>query len=296
MNEILLQTWNYLLNAGIKTLAQLFILLGPVLILSLMMNFVARKSEMLGLKVFGTKGYLYIFGWLGTSVHELGHAIFAIIFTHKVSEIKLFTPSSGKSLGHVKHSYTKGNPYQTLGNFFIGLGPVLLGSFLLLVVTWFLFSLNIFHVARKYEVVLNSGLFQSFVSLKNAVINIGQGVWETFRFIITAPGSNWWKLLLFFYLFYAIGSSISLSTSDIKGAFRGFIYFVVLLFLFNIATIWLGDFLSPLFTKINSYLSGFYFLIILSLGLNIAFIILLGITNFLISLLPVRISHRKKGR
>jgi hypothetical protein len=295
MKEILVQTWDYLLDAGFATLAQLFILLGPVLILSLMMNFVARKSELLGLRVFGTKGYLYIFGWLGTSVHELGHAIFAIIFAHKVSEIKLFTPSSGKSLGHVKHSYTKGNPYQTLGNFFIGLGPVLLGSFLLFGVTWFLFGLNIFQVARKYEVVFDSGLFQSFGSLKNATINIGQGVWETFRFIITTPGSNWWKLLLFFYLFYAIGSSISLSTSDIKGAFRGFIYFAILLFLFNIATIWLGDFLSSLFAKINNYLSGFYFLIILSLGLNIAFIILLGIINFLISLLPGRNSPSKKG-
>lgn len=296
MKEILYKTWHYLLDAGSATLAQLFILLGPILLLAFIMNIVARKSESLGLQVFGTKGYLFIFGWLGTSVHELGHAIFAIIFAHKVSEIKLFTPSSGKSLGHVKHSYTKGNPYQTLGNFFIGLGPVLLGSFLLFLVTWFLFRLNIFHVAEKHNVVVNTAIFKSLEALKNTVFNTGQGIWESFTLILTGPKSIWWKLALFFYFFYAVGSSVSLSSSDIKGAFRGFIYFVVLLFLFNTATIWKGDFLSGFFAGTASYFSGFYFLIILSMALTIAFIIILGIVNFLISMLRSSNSKRKKSR
>src|SRR5690606_23839416 len=117
----------------------LLTLVGPIVLLAFIMNFISRKNESLGYKVMGQNVYLYGFAWLGTSIHELGHAIFAILFAHKISEIKLFTPGSGKSLGHLKHSYTKGNPYQTLGNFFIGLGPILLGSFLLLVVTWLLF-------------------------------------------------------------------------------------------------------------------------------------------------------------
>ena len=124
MKETLYKTWNYLLDAGIATFTQLFVLLGPLLVLALLMNFISRKNENLSYKVLGQKGYLYIFGWLGTSVHELGHAIFAIIFAHKISKIKLFTPNSGKSLGQVKHSYTKGNPYQTIGNFFIGIGQI----------------------------------------------------------------------------------------------------------------------------------------------------------------------------
>jgi hypothetical protein len=281
MKEFLYKTWDYLLDAGIATFTQLLILLGPILVLAFIMNFIARKNESLSYKVLGQKIYLYVFGWLGTSVHELGHAIFAIIFAHKVSEIKLFTPSSGKSLGQVKHSYTKGNPYQTIGNFFIGIGPILLGTLLLWLVTWFLFGLNIFQIAEKHDVVFNSNLFQSFSALKNAAINIGQGVWETFIFILA--NSNWWKLVLFFYLFYAIGSSISLSSSDIKGAFRGFIYFVVLLFFFKIATIWKGDFISGFFSKTSNYFSGFYFLIILSIGLNIGFIVILWLIGLLVS-------------
>ena len=293
MKETLHKIWDYLLDAGIATLTQLLVLLGPLLILALIMNLIARKNENLSYKVLGQKTYLYVFGWLGTSVHELGHAIFAIIFAHKVSEIKLFTPTSGKSLGQVKHSYTKGNPYQTMGNFFIGLGPILLGTLLLFAVTWFLFDLNIFSIAEKYEVVFSSGLFKSFDAAKHAVTNIGKGVWHCFDQILTGPKTNWWKLALFFYLFYSIGSSITLSGSDIKGSFRGFVYFLVVLFLFNLCTIWIGSFTTDFFRQINQYLSGFYFLIILSMGLNVIFIALLGIINLLLSMLPNQKSSRK---
>jgi len=292
MRDFLYKAWNYLLDAGITTLTQLIILIGPILMLAFIMNFIARKNENLSYKVLGQKIYLYVFGWLGTSVHELGHAIFAIIFAHKVSEIKLFTPISGKSLGQVKHSYTKGNPYQTIGNFFIGIGPILLGTLLLFVVTLILFGLNIFQIAEKHDVVFNFDLFKSFDSLKNAAVNIGSGVWECFIYILTGPKTNWWKLSLFFYLFYAVGSSISLSPSDIKGAFRGFIYFVILLLLFNIATIWKEDFISGFFSKTSNYFSGFYFLIILGIGMNIGFIVIL----WLIDLINSQFSSAKPSR
>ena len=283
MKETLHKIWSYLLDAGLETLSQLFVLLGPLLLLALLMNIVARKNEELSYKVLGQKVYLYVFGWLGTAVHEMGHAIFAIIFAHKISEIKLFSPNSGKSLGHVKHSYKAGNPYQTIGNFFIGIGPILLGTALLFVVTYFLFGLNIFHISEKHNVLIDTELFKNFDSFKTAAINIGKGIWECMEFILTGPKTNWWKLVLFFYLFYAVGSSITLSTSDIKGAFRGFLYFVIVLLLFNICTLWLGSFAIDFFRKINHYLSGFYFLIIVSMGLNIIFIIVLFLFNLLLS-------------
>ena len=285
MKETLLKIWDYLLNAGIATFSQLLILLGPIILLAFIMNFISRKNETLGYKIMGQKVYLYGFAWLGTSIHELGHAIFAILFAHKISEIKLFTPGSGKSLGHVKHSYTKGNPYQILGNFFIGLGPILLGSFLLLAVTWFLFDIDIFGIANKYGVAFSIDQLKSFELIKNAAISIGNGVWQFFQLVLTGTKTIWWKLVLLFYLFYAVGSSITLSGSDMKGASRGFFYFLILLLLFNIATLWMGDFASSLFRQINQYLSGFYFLIIVSIALNIAFIIILSIFDLVLSLI-----------
>jgi hypothetical protein len=281
MKDTLFKIWEYLLEAGIATLTQLFVLLGPLLVLALLMNFFARKNENISYKVLGQKVYLYVFGWLGTSIHELGHAIFAIIFAHKISEIKLFSPNSGKSLGHVKHSYSKGNPYQTLGNFFIGIGPILLGTFLLWLITWLLFDINISRIADRYEVVYNFELFKSLESVITTIVNIGEGVWETFYTIIST--GNWWKLTLFFYLFYAIGSSITLSGSDIKGAFRGFTFFLIVLLIFNLCTLWMGSFVIDFFRKINHYLSGFYFLIIVSMGLNIVFISIIWLIGLVVS-------------
>lgn len=283
MVEFSQKLWNYIFEVVVTTLTQLIILLGPIIILAILMNFVTRKNEKLSYQIFGQKIYLYFFGWIGTSIHELGHALFALLFAHKIKEIKLFTPNSGKTLGHVKHSYKKGNPYQTLGNFFIGLGPILLGSILLFVITRLLFELDIFDIANEYKVVFGFNFFSSFESVTNAFVNIGEGVWQCFDQILTGPQTTWWKLVLFFYLFYAIGSSITLSQSDIKGASRGFFYFVILLLIFNIATLWMGNFAMEFFRQINIFLSGFYFLIIISLCLNVVFILVLFLIKSLFS-------------
>jgi len=283
MNEILHKTWDYLLVAGKTTLIQLFVLLGPLLFLAFVMNFLARKNEEFSYKTLGQKVYLYVFGWLGTSVHELGHAIFAILFAHKISEIKLFTPASGKSLGQVKHSYTKGNPYQTIGNFFIGIGPILLGALLLWLATWLLFDLNAISIAEKQGVQINYRLFTSWELAKNTGQGIYDGIMNIFSVVIENHGDYWWKVVLFIYIFYAIGSSVTLSSSDMKGAFRGFIYFVILLLVFNLATVWKGDFATRFFDNTGNYLSGFYFLIVLSMMLNAVFIGILFLLGLIIS-------------
>lgn len=288
MKETLSKIWDYLLDAGFATITQLFVLVGPLLIFALLMNFFAGKNENLSYKVLGQKAYLYIFGWLGTSIHELGHAIFAILFAHKISEIKLFTPNSGKSLGHVKHSYKAGNPYQTVGNFFIGIGPILFGALLLWLVTWLLFNLNVIGIANKHDVNLNHRLFTSFSLVKELAAGIYIGIVDIYHTIIAGHGAYWWKVALFVYLFYSIGSSVILSTSDIKGAFSGFIYFVLLLMVFNLATIWKGDFATRFFEKTGNFLSGFYFLIILSMALNIIFIGILFLISLIISPLKTK--------
>ena len=294
MKETLKTTGEYLLKSSLATVIQLFVLLGLLLLLSFIMNFIARKNEELSYKVLGQKVYLYLFGWLGIAVHELGHAIFAVLFAHKISEIKLFTPSSGKSLGHVKHSYKSGNPYQTVGNFFIGIGPILLGTCLLWLVVLLLFDLNIFRIAGKHDVEINSHIFTSIELVKTTFANIGKGVWECFETIFSENNKNaWWRRVLFIYLFYSIGSSVTLSSSDIKGASRGFFYFVILLLLFNIATIWNGDITTRFFENTSNRMSGFYFLIVLSMALNLVFIVILWFIGVIIELVAGKKSAPK---
>ena len=74
----------------------------------------------------------YLFGWIGVPVHEFCHAFFCRVFLHEIKSIKWFDPSGkGGAQGSVTHTYSEWNPYQRIGHFFIGLGPVLLGPALI---------------------------------------------------------------------------------------------------------------------------------------------------------------------
>ena len=117
----------YLWGAITTTLSHLFILLGPALILASLMNMVATWVGRQGYRALGYRGFLFGVSWLGVAVHELGHVIFCFLFLHKVERVRFFDPSSlDGSLGSVEHRYRRNNIYQEIGNFFIGIGPIIL--------------------------------------------------------------------------------------------------------------------------------------------------------------------------
>jgi hypothetical protein len=270
---------SYLLKVIISTFTQLIILLGPIVLLALFMSIVSRQNEKLSYLVLGQKGYLYLFGWLGTAVHEIGHAFFAILFGHKIDEIVLFSPDLvNGSLGHVRHSYNPNSIYQNIGNFFIGIGPVIFGSLILFLISSILFGFNLKNINLTE---FNSDSFSSISSFKDIAANILDNISNYFRYLFSGPGTALWKILLMIYLLYSIGSSITLSPSDIQGAFTGFLFFVFVLFAFNLATIWMGNFTVKAFYAANNYFSILYFLILLSLIINIIFIFVLILVHYI---------------
>lgn len=282
MEETLLLILNYLLAVFISTLTQVFILFGPLLILAILMHFITKQNQKLSFQVLGNKVYLYVFGWLGVSAHELGHAIFAILFGHRIVDMKLFTPkSTNGNLGYVSHSYTQSSIYQTVGNFFIGIGPILFGSIFLYFITYLLFQ---FSTGDITQVQITAQSFTSLESLKVA----GQNIWSSLNTYINlvffSAQSAWWKIVLLVYFLYSIGSSITLSRPDIQSAKSGFLYFILILALFNLATLWIGDFTAELFNKISIFFSGFYFLIVLSILINLVFIVILTVLKVIKSI------------
>lgn len=275
MGSILVGILNYIWQVILGTFTQLFMLLGPLLLLAFIMHFVAKKNETLSYKVMGPKVYLYGFGWLGTAVHELGHALFAIIFGHKITAIDLFNikAKDGK-LGYVNHSYNRKSHYQRIGNFFIGIGPILLGSILLYLFSWLFFGFG-YSKIEPYE-FLTEDIF-TWSNLGIILTTTWHNVWNYFEIVFTGDRSSFFKILIFIYLLYSIGSSITLSRADILGSVDGFIYFVVFLFTFNLLSSWIGDFMLWLIIDSLVLFSGFYFIIILSILINLIFIGILSL-------------------
>jgi len=73
------------------------------------------------------KAYLYATA-PGVMLHELSHALFCLVFGHKVKKVQLFTANGGETIGYVNHAYNMRSPYQRIGNFFIGVAPIICGT------------------------------------------------------------------------------------------------------------------------------------------------------------------------
>lgn len=275
MGNVFITVWDYLGKAILSTFAQLFILFFPLLLLAFLMNYISLLNENLSLKVMGKNLYLYLFGWLGTSVHELGHALFALVFGHKIKEIKLFKPDTKSgTLGYVNHTYNPKNLYHLIGNFFIGIGPLLICTLLLYLLSFLLFRINFFAISNIH---FSADTLKSFTLLKHE----GNNIWNVLTVftsdVFHGKNSSWWKIVILLYCLYSIGSSITLSTSDIKTSVKGFLIIVVIIFLFNLFTIWKGDFAFEWLTKASPFLSGIYSIMILSLVVNLLFVLIISI-------------------
>ncbi|MBI2281591.1 MAG: hypothetical protein HYU68_13015 [Bacteroidetes bacterium] len=270
----------YLLDVLLATAMHLTILLAPLLILGLIMHVISQQIEKRTVGIIGMHGYLYLFGWIGTAVHELGHLIFALLFGHHVSNVKLFSfNASNPEMGYVKHTFNKKNIYQNLGNFFIGIGPILLGGSALFIFGYFIFDIKFNTLTDSNLKIINSSVTQG---VRDVFFSLYDALMYTLKSILQNNEIVWWKYLLFFYLLFAIGSSISLSKSDIKGSFSGLLLFVALILLFNLTTLWMGDFATTIFTTISNVVSGFYLILMVSIVFNLGFLLLLWLIGLLV--------------
>lgn len=264
---------NYILDAILSSLFQLLVLFGPFLILALLMSQVSRLIELNSIKLIGTKAYLYSFGWLGTSVHEIGHAIFCPLFGHKITEMKLFSMDySSGIIGYVNHSYNPRNIYHNIGNFFIGVGPIILGSLVLYGIIWWMYGVNIMQLTN-IKILPES--FTNINDIKSIGNSFSTSLKSFFEIVFNGSTSKWWKTLIFIYLIFSIGVSINLSKPDIKNAYKGFLYIIAIIFIINLTTNWLGDYTTNISGLISGALSGFYFILICTIGINIIFMLIL---------------------
>lgn len=227
----------------LTTFSQLTWLLGLLFIFGFLLYFFARFTRITFVKTTGKTIDVVLTGWLGTPIHELGHILFCLLFRHKINEVKLYTPNSTDgTLGFVNHSYDTKSIYQKIGNFFIGIGPILFGTLILYIALMFL--------VPNTKDVLSTINSQSSILIKNI-----HGDWSGFSLIWTS-GLNTLKVLfeksnfssytfwIFLYISICISSHMELSPPDIKGAISGLVIIILLFLTINLIIIGLESFVT----------------------------------------------------
>jgi hypothetical protein len=234
--------FRYAGSAAAAPAAQLALLLGPGLVLAALMHVLSNFLERRATRALGGAAYL-LFGWLGTAVHETGHALFCLLFGHRITGIKLFdfAPRDG-TRGHVSHTFDPANPWQQVGNFFIGIAPLLFGTLVIVASARWLLGAEAF--ARMAEPLPQSGLLRSAGDWLALARHVAGSAGAALAVLLDPQRLLDGRAWVFLYLTFAVGSSISLSESDLKGALAGFGTLVLLVLIANLATLWQGNVLG----------------------------------------------------
>jgi hypothetical protein len=268
----------------IATFGQLASLFAGVVVFGLIINFVSQCTFKSLEKAFGSRG-IYLLAWLGTPLHELGHALFCVVFFHKIVEMKLFSPDPvNGTLGYVKHTWNKKNPWQVLGNFFIGIGPIILGSAVLF---------GVFYLLIPGSSSVWSDMMVQSKTLDNHAVGSYVQVWGNsslaiIKLIFTLANLAGWRFWVFLYLAVCISSNIRLSWADFKHTFSGLGCVVLPFLILNLIGLLIGSGGETLFPVTAASLGGIYGVLILALVMALVGFIII----YLLSAIYYRMRYR----
>jgi hypothetical protein len=173
-------------------------------------------------------------GWFGVPVHELGHALFCLLFRHKITEIKLYIPDpEDDTLGYVKHAWNPDSRFQSVGNFFIAIGPMLLGVLVLWMMSYFMVPdfTETFSIAwRQNAEMAQDARSGNVLSL---LVAFCISVAEILRSMFFSENIETWQFWVLLYFSICVASHMGLSPSDIKSAKSGLIAIVLIVLVLN---------------------------------------------------------------
>ena len=221
-----------------------------------------------------------ISGAIGTPIHELSHALFCLIFGHKIVELRLYTPRDPSgTLGYVSHSYHKRNLWHRIGNFFIGVGPLIGGSAVLLLLMWLLVPNA---SEALFDTALGSAVANDLAAIPSA---IGERAWGVLSALFLPENFSAWQWYLFLILAIPIVLHMKISGADLKSGLIGFLF---------LAGIWLVCDLLLFFI----YPKGLYALtagcMYIGVFLSTFFLLALGIAAILVLVsIPMRMLRRR---
>lgn len=251
-----------LLNLIVESVFNLFSIVGVFIVFGFLFNIISIKSNKLLYLSFGEKA-LIITGLVGTVIHELSHLIMAVIFNHKIVNIELFRPFKYKEdgiLGYVSHTYNTKSIYQQVGNFFIGIAPMIFGT-LTIWVLLFIFSNLKFNDLIS---LVNINEYLQYIKDFNILKVIQSLIFNTILLLKTILSFDFKSIILIF-LIYSVSSHMTLSTLDLKGSFKGLIFTFFIIVLLTLVSNILG--IKYIFSTFTIVRLTIYTSIFLSFGI-----------------------------
>lgn len=268
-------------NILIDSFANLASILGIFVIFGFIFNVIENKNNQLIQRALGEKIIIFT-GFIGTVVHEVSHMIMALIFNHKIVKVELFRPRKYKEdgiLGFVKSTYNPNSIYQQVGNFFIGIAPMIFGT-LTIWLLFIIFSNNIYTMFLNY---MNIGLYTNYLQSSNYSGFFDLLVHDVFLLLKTIFSFDYIfnvNHLIMLFLIYSISTHMTLSLADLKGSFKGLLVCFIVVFVITFLGKILGVsniFTSSIVFKINLY-------IFLFLMLDLFFSLLTIFISFIINI------------
>lgn len=217
----------------VSTIIQYWWFVGVMVLFGIILYAIARASRLMYAASSKSVIDIYITGWIGTPVHEFGHWIFCIIFGHKVKEVRFFKPDTKSgTLGFVNHTYDKKSIYQRIGNFFIGIGPIIVGTGVLALVAYFTIP-NRDAIVHQLADFVSSWSIEVSYGGKSALLAVGDNFMQLWKLLAGGFSVTSIYCWIFIYLSICISSHMMLSVSDIKLALLGALSLLGLLFFVN---------------------------------------------------------------
>ena len=253
-------------NILIDSFANLASILGIFVIFGFIFNVIENKNNQLIQRALGEKIIIFT-GFIGTVVHEVSHLIMALIFNHKIVKIELFRPRKYKEdgiLGFVRSTYNPNSIYQQVGNFFIGIAPMIFGT-LTIWLLFIIFSNNIYTMFLNY---MDIGLYTNYLQSSNYSGFFNLLVHDVFLLLKTIFSFDYIfnvNHLIMLFLIYSISTHMTLSLADLKGSFKGLLVCFIVVFVITFLGKILG--LSNIFTSSIVFKINLYIFLFLMLGL-----------------------------
>lgn len=221
---------------------------------------------------------IYISAIIGTPIHELSHAIMCFIFGHKIVQIKFFSPDNKGTLGFVTHSYNNRSVWHVLGNFFIGIAPIIGGAVCLYLLCLFLLPsgtgvlgilLNKTHVLSSNQPLTD--IIHLLTSLKNSILNDAQN--KPVQTFIWA------------YLCGGVALHLTPSKEDLKGSLWGFLLFSAITTTAIVITHHFTLDVSVFILGLTSILHTLSMMLIFALAFAFILLIFIGFISFIFNAL-----------